>query len=123
MSDSLNVDYEAKATLTPEDVRQAVKRIYADHGHDDDWGVPVLYEESMTRHLVAALTERAPLSEDVTTHCMWGPFDHSDGRLCMYHARLGVWTFDGTNQCLRDGHPEPFTEQPTTPAPTGPEEG
>lgn len=107
----LTIEHQA---LTADDVRAAVQRIFADHGHHDDWGVPVLYEEAMTKHLVAALTERAPLGEDVSTHCMWGPFDHGDGRICMYHHRLGVWTFDGTNRCLRAGHPDPLEGFATT---------
>jgi hypothetical protein len=45
------------------------------------------------------------LDEHVTGHnmlLMCKP--HEDGRLCAYHHRLGVWTFDGTKECLRD-HP------------------
>jgi hypothetical protein len=49
-----------------------------------------------------------PLPEDVRTHTMLtGRQPHDDGRECTYHHRLGVWTPDGLNECLRE-HPDPF---------------
>lgn len=41
-----------------------------------------------------------PLSEDVSMH-----HKHEDGRFCLFHSGLGVWTFDGTKKCLRNTHP------------------
>lgn len=46
-----------------------------------------------------------PLPENVEGHAMWGPTSHGDGRACYYHQRLGMWTFNNTEQCLRSGHP------------------
>jgi hypothetical protein len=51
------------------------------------------------------MTDSRPLPEDVTTHTLGRFHVHGDGRLCGYHHRLGVWTHDGLNECLRD-HPD-----------------
>lgn len=43
------------------------------------------------------------LSENVSGHAMLLAHPHpEDGRECSYHHRLGVWTFEGDKECLRD---------------------
>lgn len=42
------------------------------------------------------------LSENVSGHAMRAYPSHGDGRECGFHNRLGVWTFDGDKECLRD---------------------
>lgn len=43
------------------------------------------------------------LPEDVSGHTMalFMPEPHQDGRFCMFHQRLGVWTFKNIYECLR----------------------
>lgn len=61
--------------------------------------------------LTVTASDWRPLGEDVTMHTMLGFHNHfePDGvrRTCMYHSRLGKWTFDGTKECLLP-HPDPF---------------
>lgn len=46
----------------------------------------------------------AALKENVRGHTLARFFSHPDGRVCGYHQRLGVWTFNDTMECLRE-HP------------------
>ena len=44
------------------------------------------------------------LPEDVSGHTMarFMSEPHEDGRFCMFHQRLGVWTFKNIYECLRE---------------------
>lgn len=46
-------------------------------------------------------TDLRPLPEDVTGHTLGPGYTHEDGRSCAYHNRLGMWTPDMENECLR----------------------
>lgn len=47
------------------------------------------------------------LSENVEGHTLMGWYYHPDvSRNCMFHARLGKWTFGDIYECLLD-HPIP----------------
>jgi beta-phosphoglucomutase-like phosphatase (HAD superfamily) len=37
------------------EIEAIVTRIYDEHGHDDDWGVRVIYRDQMVKHLIEAL--------------------------------------------------------------------
>jgi len=45
-----------------------------------------------------------PIGEDVRSHAVLRTHQHGDGRVCGYHSRLALWTFDGLNECMM-GHP------------------
>jgi hypothetical protein len=79
--------------------------------NDESKSLPArLVEPEQAEYAAAAAAKKAaeeatdwrPLAEDVTMHTM--AFVICGDRMCGHHARLGVWTFDGTKECLRD-HP------------------
>lgn len=45
-----------------------------------------------------------PIGEDVRGQAVSRAHQHGDGRICAYHSRLALWTFDGLHECMM-GHP------------------
>lgn len=75
--------------------------VYQQASEVDPWPGEIVEAE------IVEEADSRPLPEDVRMHALGRPYDHGDGRLCAYHHRLGLWTFDGLHECLRE-HPRTF---------------